>query len=203
MYWLIFIVSSLIMSRLIVCRLIVCRLVVCRFVMRILGSSSRFSYYRFLFFTFVIFGTYWLFDIRWLLIFSFLLLSLLFFLFFSAFMFYYFLLLLFLFCYIIICLPSVLGFGFPFGFPLSAPIDTLPPPTTVDGFFLSTTGVGAGFLGSGWVGTGLLFVVAVPGLPVGSISMILYTFFVCGRCVFRFSLPISILWSMFRMFTML
>lgn len=69
---------------------------------------------------------------------------------------------------------SVLGFGFPFGFPLSAPIDTLPPPTTVDGFFLSTTGVGAGFLGSGWVGTGLLFVVAVPGLPVG------YFLFVAG-----------------------
>jgi len=53
----------------------------------------------------------------------------------------------------------------PLGFVLS-PSELLPP-TTVDGFFLSTTGVGAGFLGSGWVGPGLLFPGAVPGFTVG------------------------------------
>ena len=50
----------------------------------------------------------------------------------------------------------------PLGFVLS-PSELLPP-ITVDGFFLSTTGVGAGFLASGWVGPCFLSAGVVPGL---------------------------------------
>lgn len=219
-----FYMSSFIMSRFIMSRLvfIVSCLIMC---------CSRFCGNRFFLLTFIIFcSSSWLFHNSRLLILYFcwvmmfllffsclrfdfllflwflfllflLLLFLLLLLLFLLFLFFLFLFFLFLFYYIIICLPS--GFGlFPFGFALSPPTETLPP-VVFDGVFLSITGVGAGFLGSGWPGPGLLVVVAVPGFTVGSDFSYLRTFFCISWSVLWLSLSISIFCRMLRMISML
>ena len=61
---------------------------------------------------------------------------------------------------------SVLTLAPPFGWPFSAPVDTLP--VVVPGVFLSACGVWAGFFGSGCVGLGFLLLAAVVGLAPGS-----------------------------------